>query len=504
MTRTNHAKFMGASAIWLATAGIATADITAAEVWDSWKSYAESIGQTITVGSESGSGDTMTLQDVNIAMEFPEGRMSGTLQLLELKERGDGTVAITLSEDYPMAISINPADGEEIDMGIVIRQTGMSTIASGGDGTVAYDYTAAQVSVNVDKLFVGGQDFAPRIGFALSNIDGNYKTIEGDLRQIESAMTADTMTFDVNFVDPTNGGTVAMNGSVDGISSESSATMPMEIDTEDPSWVFGDDFSATGGFSSGQAGYTGAINNGSDSLNFEGGSASNSLTFAFDDGGIGYGGTSTETEYRISGSAIPLPQLVIGMAETAFDLRMPMKQTDAPTDFGLLTKIAGFYVSEDIWNMFDPGQVLPRDPATAIIDITGKIRWLIDLGNTEEIAESQSEMPVELHAVTVNDVTLAVAGASVEGQGDFTFDPSDLVTFNGMPAPTGAIDFKIVGANGLIDKLIQLGFLPQDQAMGARMMLGMFARPGDGVDTLTSRIEVNGDGSVLANGQRIK
>ncbi len=40
--------------------------------------------------------------------------------------------------------------------------------------------------------------------------------------------------------------------------------------------------------------------------------------------------------------------------------------------------------------------------------------------------------------------------------------------------------------------------------MGARMMMGLFAQPGDGPDTLVSTIEVKEDGSVLANGQRIK
>ena len=46
--------------------------------------------------------------------------------------------------------------------------------------------------------------------------------------------------------------------------------------------------------------------------------------------------------------------------------------------------------------------------------------------------------------------------------------------------------------------------VPEEQAAGARMMMGLFAVPGDGEDTLTSTIEVKGDGQILANGQRIK
>ena len=86
----------------------------------------------------------------------------------------------------------------------------------------------------------------------------------------------------------------------------------------------------------------------------------------------------------------------------------------------------------------------------------------------------------------------------------FTFDNTDLTTFDGMPAPTGEVNLSLVGGNGLLDKLIAMGLVPEEEAMGMRMMMGMFAVPGDGEDTLNSKIEVKGDGQILANGQRIK
>ena len=70
--------------------------------------------------------------------------------------------------------------------------------------------------------------------------------------------------------------------------------------------------------------------------------------------------------------------------------------------------------------------------------------------------------------------------------------------------PAGTVNLKLVGGNTLLDTLVGMGLIPEDQAMGARMMTGMFARPGDGEDTLVSTIEMKEDGSILANGQRIK
>jgi hypothetical protein len=40
--------------------------------------------------------------------------------------------------------------------------------------------------------------------------------------------------------------------------------------------------------------------------------------------------------------------------------------------------------------------------------------------------------------------------------------------------------------------------------MGARMMMSMFATPGDGPDSLKSSLQINDEGHVLANGMRIQ
>jgi hypothetical protein len=49
-----------------------------------------------------------------------------------------------------------------------------------------------------------------------------------------------------------------------------------------------------------------------------------------------------------------------------------------------------------------------------------------------------------------------------------------------------------------------MGLLAQQDAMGARMMMSMFAVPGSGEDSLQSTIEIKGNGQILANGQRIR
>jgi hypothetical protein len=72
-----------------------------------------------------------------------------------------------------------------------------------------------------------------------------------------------------------------------------------------------------------------------------------------------------------------------------------------------------------------------------------------------------------------------------------------------MPRPQGSLDLQAKGVNGLLDKLQAMGLVPEDQMMGARMMLGMFATV-VGDDELTSKLEVNEAGGVLVNGQQIR
>ena len=96
-----------------------------------------------------------------------------------------------------------------------------------------------------------------------------------------------------------------------------------------------------------------------------------------------------------------------------------------------------------------------------------------------------------------------VAGAELTGTGAFTFDNTDLETFGGVPAPTGKIDLKVTGANTLMDTLISMGLLSEEDAMGARMMMSMFANPGAGEDEFTSVLEFK-DKGFYANGQRLQ
>jgi hypothetical protein len=236
-------------------------------------------------------------------------------------------------------------------------------------------------------------------------------------------------------------------------------------------------------------------------MNIETSNGPGELQVAISKEGIEYLGGATDLAVNLVGGEIPFP-VSFNMDEIGYEFVMPLAASEEAQDFALGLTLGGLVVPDMLWNIFDPSAILPRDPATLSFALDGKTRLFKDL--MDPSLEDSEEFPGELTALTLSDLVVEIGGAELTGTGDFTFDNSDLESFDGMPRPEGAADFRLLGGNALLDKVIEMGFVSQEEAMGARMMMGIFATPGPSEDELNSRIEVNDQGHVLANGQRLR
>jgi hypothetical protein len=225
-------------------------------------------------------------------------------------------------------------------------------------------------------------------------------------------------------------------------------------------------------------------------------------------GGYAFSDTEFQTNFKSGAGTMafaspttPLP-INIGFAELATDLKFPVAKGDAPAPFTFLMKMVDFTLPPEVWGMVDPTGQLPQDPATLVIDTTGMVRLLADFN--AEPAPGEIPPPPEVSAVSIQEIRLKMVGAELTGSGDLTLDNTDTTTFSGMPAPTGVLNFTVTGANGLLDKLTAMGVVPEDQIMGVRMMMGVFAKPAeDGSDSLTSQVEFK-DKGLFVNGQQLQ
>ncbi|MDJ0627971.1 MAG: hypothetical protein QNJ44_06895 [Rhodobacter sp.] len=502
---THRTALCGTTAFLLASASFAQAEITGAEVWANWQSAAESMGQTLTPGSQTQAGDTLTISDLQISMPFPEGSVEGSIAMVEFVDRSDGTVAISMSPSYDMSVSVDPEFDEPVNVGLQVTQEGLSMIASGGDGEVVYDFLAPSMTISVTDFEADGEALDMVLEAALIDMDGKYVVTEGDNPNVSTMLAATQMTVDVDVKEPGGDGSFVMKLDYADLTAESTGSMLMMANPGDLSAMLADGLATATSMAHGPATFEVNFQDASEMFALSGSAETGEFDVALDAEALGYSFGNTGLAVAMSGSEIPLPEVAFGLGELGFGILMPTQPSDTPGEFGLGIVLGDLSVSDMIWSMIDAGGQLSHDPATLVVDVSGQANWLFDIFNPESAMEVEADMPAELHSLDLNELVLRLAGAELTGTGAFTFDNADLETFDGMPAPTGSIDLQLVGGNGLLDTLVAMGLVPEDQAMGARMMMGLFARPGDGEDTLVSKIEVDGaTGAISANGQRLQ
>ncbi|PZQ95423.1 MAG: hypothetical protein DI533_19065 [Cereibacter sphaeroides] len=483
----------------------AFAEVTAEQVWASWQKLTSSYGQTLTAESEARSGDTLVVSGVKIASTFEGGSLNGSIEKVNFRELGDGTVEVTMSPEYPVAIEATDPEGKKNTINLLVRQPDLKVIASGSDTETKYVFTAPTMKLSVEDMTAAEKPFDMKLDADLTALSGDYLVTSGETTTVVSNMKAASMGLVMSMTEPETNNVVNIKSTVNELAGSSTGTLLDMAAMADMAAALKAGFKTEGDFTYGTGTMDFDTTSASDNVKGSATIGSGSINFAMDADKLNYGGGAKDVAIKVSGSTIPVPELSLSYGEGSFNLLMPVSKSETPNDFAFLTRVIDLKLSDDVWSLFDPASVLPRDPATVVIDTKGQMNWLIDIMDPKQTEAVPTEtVPAEMHALDVNELTVKLAGASVEGKGGFTFDNTDTTTFPGVPAPTGKMDLKVVGANGLLDKLIQLGFVPEDQAMGARMMMGLFAKPVEGQeDTLTSTLEFK-DKGFYANGQRLQ
>ncbi len=495
--------FCVAAVLAMTTAIPAQADITAAQVWGDWKTYMEGFGYQVQA-REAQAGNVLTVSDVTMSSQMPDdgGAVSVAMDSMTLTEQSDGTVAITLPASMPIAAAIKGEDGKPMDLSLDYTQTGMKMVASGAPGNITYVYSADELALVARKIVLGGAALDLRTArMALTGLAGETRRTTGTTTtSTGQTLTAATVGWDLDMTNPEDQTPVKVAGTMTGAAFNNTAVLPIGVDFQDLAAMMASGFAMDGALThQGGSSDISFVTDGSAS-GMKTSSTGGDLTFRMDKAAMAYQGNTTGAKYEILGGPVQLP-VIVDIAKAGFNLLVPVEKSDTPSDFALGLTLADVVVSDIVWAMLDPTGQLPRDPATLALDLTGKARITADFSDPAQIVPDAA--PGEIHALTLRDLTLRLAGADLTGAGDFTFDNTDLTTVPGMPRPDGALDLKLVGGNALLDRLIAMGLVPEDQAMGMRMMMGVFGKM-DGADTLTSKIEFTPDGQIVANGQRIK
>ncbi len=493
-----------AMALLYATGAI-QAEVTPEDVWANWKTMAESYGQTLTTASEAREGDTLVVKGLTMAMDQDGAKASGTIDELRFRDLGDGTVEVTSSDTYNVNMDTPSIDTQPAArMAISIAVPGMTTIASGNPDAVSYALDAPEI-----KLHLEGADAtdpsvdAVMLDMALTGATGAYAVAKADAGQkVDYQLAAESADVSMTVKNSKDGTDVALKLSLADLTGTSSGMFLGAEAMQDVTAALKAGFGFNSDFSYGAGSYEMNVVAEGAPTKASGAIGSGNFAVTMDKDKFALSSGSKDVTLLVESAAIPIPDLSGSYGEASFNLLMPLAKSDSPSDFSLGVKLVDLKVSDALWGMIDPGAALPHDPATLIIDTQGTATLTADLTDTGAEAAMGGVPPGLLNSFGINALTLRVAGAEVTGQGSFTFDNSDMETFQGMPAPSGRLELKATGVNGLIDKLVAMGLVPQDQAMQGKMMLGMFAQPGDGEDTLVSTIEF-ADKKMTINGMEM-
>ncbi|SIS56166.1 DUF2125 domain-containing protein [Paracoccus saliphilus] len=521
-------------------AGPVLADLTPAQVWENLESYYTDMGYQVTIGSTDDAGSTLTLSDVVATSETEQVDTTITIPTLTLEQTGDAKVRSVMDGELTIESLTQVPDEEPMEFNVVLVAPDNEMLSSGTveDMLHEFNYPSLETVVRLgDENANGGE-----VPFTatLTDLTGQYRTVQGDDQNITYDMTAAGMDLELNVNEPPSEGESQGQGKfagqmhIDGITTSGQTVLPAGVENmaERIDLALNAGFLADGtlemGEMTGNATFEGTdADGGSQSGSGKFTSGGGDLTFAMSKDGMSYEGTSQGTEVEVTVDQLPFP-IAYAVESAAGALTFPISKSEDAQPFSLNYELVGLTLADGIWNLFDPGQELPRDPANLKIDVAGEALMKGDLfdpafgeemaGMAEESSDqdptadgadqgatadgadmpASPEMPFEPQSVKINAVTLQAVGVDANVTGDLTIP-------QGAQQPVGIVEGEFTGVNALLEKLVSIGLVPQEQLMGARMMIAMFAKPVEGnPDQMQTKLEFKEDGSIFANGQQVQ
>lgn len=532
------------------------ADVTPAQAWENLSQYYQKYGYEVTTGNVEDAGNTLTVTDTVLSMAVEGGSTTITIPQMTFQETGDAKVRATIDGDVTFDSSFDapvPAEAPAMDDTAAPDETtgteapqdetaapeadpaaepetvtltasgtltmpGNDMLISGTPEDMLYEFTYPTISFDMSIPVDPETGVTIPLTGNATNLTGTQRNIGADSIESTFDMAADTVTLASNAdipatADNGGGGKMAFDIALTALTTKGTATAPeqeFDLGTQLAQAIqagLGFDGSLAYETLTGTFSFSGTdLETGTDKTAAgEFSTGASDLTFALDKSGLGYGGSSVDSKFDLTVSDLPFP-ISYAIAKTSADIQIPAAKSDSAQPFKLAYTLEGLTLADGIWNLFDPTSQLPRDPATLVIDLAGDALVTADLFDPATSAPQTDdagmpvapEVPFMPQNLTITRIALDAAGAKADlkGELDLSQNPQE---------PVGTIDGQFTGVNGLLDKVVAMGLVPEDQMMGMRMMLAMFAKPVEGQgDQMQTQIEFREGGSIFANGQQIK
>ncbi len=510
------ALFSGAAFAALAAPAFA---LTADEVWQNQTGYLTTLGFVVEA-VPTRDGSTVVMSDVRMVWAVPMGfgQVTVTSPDITMVENADGTVAISYPGKFRMNIRADlTIEGETgaagVDIGV--RLEGQSAVASGTPEAVSYAARTGLMDIALDRITLEGEagrpEDVPPVSMILTIRDlatDTTITDAGETWGIATTTTTNQTVFEFSF-DDGYGTTSTTVGSIDASNASTSLTLPKTpVDWLNLSTALRAGLALESQSEAVNSRQQSVVSMDGSVMSDQSQTAERSTqTLAVSAAGLSIGGNAQGIMFTmLQDMLFPFP-IEVTAEEASGGFSMPLLASPDPQAVSFGMALRGVGIADDIWGMFDPGVVLPRDPATLAFSVNAEVINRVDMFDImawEGVAEQidSGQIPADILSLNIDGVEASAIGAMLTGEGAFTFDNADRTTFPGFPRPEGQATAQMTGLYGAIDKLSQIGLLPMEAGMGARAAIGMFAQA-TGEDQLTSTVVVGPGASVTVNGMPV-
>ncbi|PTQ70177.1 DUF2125 domain-containing protein [Celeribacter persicus] len=495
------------------TAGPVFADVTPEDVWASYHDMMASIGME-PKAEVSREGDTLVVRNMIYGMNIEMGEASitdtTTAPEIRFQERQGGTVAVWFPQPLT-SIMVAPSEpgtenGDTVETRSTVTYIG-EAIVSGTPDDILYTVDNAAMTMVTEPVIVDHVTIQPGVSAKFAGISGTSTMVHNrESLSSEMDMTAATLTYEVDQIDTEEDGTVEMGFVGNTLSIKGAILLPQTDSDNMLATLLGQStMDVTMDMQDSASFVTVTGKEPSSNMDIRAATGLSTLDMTLKGGAIGYDISAGDLDITVAGPQIPGGQVALSMAEYSGALFFPLAASEDDQPFSAKIGLKDLVLPEIAWMIADPTGQLSRDPANLRLAFEGTLKSDVDLFDMNALMaleeEGAEEMPFEVKTLALPDIYLALAGATVAGNGAGHFLDQEPAIPGGMPPFTGKLNLTLNGVTELIDKLSASGIMPQETAMSAQMMLGLFARPGTEPGELVSEIEMTEDGAIIANGQ---
>ena len=496
--------------IFSASSSQSWAQMNATIVWDEIKNIVSKNGFKISAlinQSEKG----INITDFSLIKKATDTNEFANVEVdlldIQFLDRSDGSVEIR--PDYDQEITIKVYEGREVSS-FVLKPLSDNTnmIISGEVGAPNVQINSSLIGMQLKEYdlpprYQGNEFFEASIIF--NGMASNQAFAGTKQDSPKSSFQADSINLFLNFDIPAEQMTGLVSYKLQDILVISRQDNLVSRTSTDLNNLLENGYNALGSYSVGKGSIEFDLSSPDGNLKGKLASENSNVSSSLTQDGLLFDAYFANGLLKLSSSLLPIP-VDISLKKANYGFTVPILKQMGSQNFGLRLGVSDLLIAQDLWRLLDPNNKLSNVPINANIALSGKATLFENLTELPpDIYEenNSNSIPLEVEEMFLEKLNLSLMGTSLQGKGRATLDNEDLITFDGYPKPVGSFEFVFSGVNALIDKLISSEFIDSDTGMGARMMLSMFTIP-TGDDELSSKIEFNSLGHILANGQRLR